>query len=127
MARPLHVTFQALGLYLFSAMALIGGLFAYVAPLEGGVHRWVLSGAFYVAGLLGIRAGHRMMAQSATTSRAVVDFALVAALVPVAIYYTFPPEHRADVLFPALVGSLLFVAVGLVIARLAKRRLGGAA
>lgn len=127
MARPLQVTVVALCVYLFSAMALVGGLFAYVSRTDGGGRHWFLSVALLTTGWFGIRAGHYMIAQRAGAARATIAFTIVGVLIPLGIYFTVSPDRRVDVLLPGIVGFVVFAVCGWLAAGLVKVPSNGAA
>jgi hypothetical protein len=127
MVRPLRVTLVALCVYLFSAMSLVGGLFAYVSPTDSGGRHWFLNLALLVTGWFGIRAGHYMIAQRADAARATIGFTIAGFLVPIAIYFTVSPERRLDVLLPATLGLVVFAVCGWLAAGLVKGPSSGAA
>ena len=118
MRRPLSVTLLALGLGWFSFVATLGGLagllmsLGYGAPLAPG-----LCATLFLAGVLGLRATGRMWRRRADAPKAIRAFTLVGAFLPVWIYVAFPPKRRSEVVWPAALGTAVFVGVGLLTAR----------
>ena len=127
MNRPLRVTLLALGLGWFSFVAMLGVLGGLLTSVGGnGLLPRGLCATVFLTGALGLRATVRMWRQRADTSQAVRAFTLVGAFIPAWVYMAFPPERRGEAIWPTLLGTALFVGVGLFVAHQAAASRGAA-
>ena len=128
MGRPITLTLQALALGWFSFVATLGGVVGLVLSAGAIMPLGPLLGAtFLVTGLLGARATFRMWRRRADAARAIIEFTTVGALIPLWLFLAFPPDQRGKAMGPVLVGTAMWVLVGLVVARSARRASPGAA